>query len=149
MTPIPSMLEEGLLPTGIHDCSVIEVKDRFGKFQKSDQRCQLFSRLESFIEEVRKTKLIVEVIIDGSFVTSKDEPGDVDLVVVLSAEHDVGAEILPCEYNLLSNRRVRKRYGFDILVAQEGHPEHAKYIEFFMQVKGKPDFEKGVLRIRL
>jgi len=40
--PIPALNEHGLLPAGIHDCTLDELKSRFGSFQISDRRNQLF-----------------------------------------------------------------------------------------------------------
>jgi predicted nucleotidyltransferase len=45
---------------------------------------------------------VVELIIDGSFVTGKANPSDVDLVVVLASGHDFSADLRPFEYNFLS-----------------------------------------------
>jgi len=43
--PIPELDARGLLPEGIHPCSMSEIAQRFGRFQRSDRRCRLFERL--------------------------------------------------------------------------------------------------------
>lgn len=88
-------------------------------------------------------------MIDGSFVTSKPEPNDIDLVLILAHSHDYSVELRPFEYNLLSRRRVARRYAFDLLVAREGSPELHEYAEFFQQVRGEPHRHKGILKVQL
>jgi hypothetical protein len=87
------------------------------------------------------------VVVDGSFVTAKDEPGDIDLVLVLPTGHDFGAELRPFEYNVLSRRMVRKRYAFDVLVAREKSSELTEYMAFFQRVRGDIQRRKGILKV--
>jgi len=147
--PIPDLDEQGFLPHGIHECSVEEISDRFAQFQESDQRIRLFAKLQSFVDEARKTGFVVELIVDGSYVTAKPKPNDGDLVVVLAIAHDFSADLRPFEYNIVSTRRVRETYRFDILVAVEGSRAYAEYTEFFPTDSRQPDRRKGVLRVKL
>jgi hypothetical protein len=80
---IPDLDVEGLLPPGIHDCSVDEISSRFAQFQGSERRFRLFEKLQAFVAEARKTGFVVQLVIDGSFVTAKPVPSDIDLVVIL------------------------------------------------------------------
>jgi hypothetical protein len=146
--PIPELDDHGVLPPGVYDCSLDELQERFGRFEVSERRVALCARLAEFCTEARGTPIIVEIIVDGSFVTSKAEPNDIDLVVVLSADHPEGEQLRPFEYNLLSRRRVRRSFGFDVLVARAASAEYHQYIEFFAQVRGAPDITKGLLRVR-
>ena len=85
--PIPALSEQGLLPPGLHDCSLDELGARFGTFQESDRRCRLFEKLRRYINEAQIDGVIMDVIIDGSFVTDeKAAPNDIDLLVVLRAD---------------------------------------------------------------
>jgi hypothetical protein len=146
---IPDLDTEGFLPPGIHECNVEEIGDRFARFQESDRRCRLFERLQSFISEARKTGLVVELVINGSFATGKAKPSDVDLIVVLAPSHDFSADLRPFEYNVVSKRRVREIYRFDILVAADGSRGYTEYTDFFQKVRGQPQRRKGILRVRL
>jgi predicted nucleotidyltransferase len=92
---------------------------------------------------------VVELIVDGSFVTGKPDPSDVDLVVVLAGTHDLTRDLRPYEYNVVSKRRVRQAYRFDILVVLAGSRACAEYAEFFQQVRGQPQRRKGILRVKL
>lgn len=81
--PIPDLNRDSLLPAGIHDCTLEELKVKFGSFQGNDQRPRLLARLEAFIAEVRAAGFIHRIIVDGSFVTSNPEPNDIDVIVVV------------------------------------------------------------------
>lgn len=147
--PIPDLNENGFLPEGIHEASLEEVRERFGRFQRTDRRSDLFTRLSHYLAEVRTSGFVIAVIVDGSYVTTKDEPSDIDLILVLRPDHDYRAELRPFEYNALSKCRVRRRFRFDILIARQGSDEHMKYLDLFQRVKGVPDLRKGVVEVRL
>lgn len=147
--PIPAFTPHGLLPEGIHDCTVAELRERFGQFQRTDSRSRLFERLEVFLREAQATGLVVAVIVDGSFVTDRDAPNDIDLIVVLHADHDLQAVLRPFEYNVVSRRQIRRMHRLDPLIGQEGEKELAEHIEFFGRVRGNSTQRKGMLRIKL
>ena len=146
---IPDLNDNGLLPEGLFECSVAEIIDRFGRFQQSSCRQRLAQRLQEFLREVATTGLATAVIVDGSFVTEKPEPNDIDLVLVLRPGHHFTGALRSFEYNIVPRRRVRKVFGFDMLVAEEGQPELEEFVEFFAQVRGDPDVRKGMLRVTL
>ena len=146
---IPELNDEGLLPEGLHECPLDEVIERFGQYQHSDCRRRLGLRLQEFVRDVGATGLAVAVIVDGIFVTEKPEPNDIDLVLVLRNGHNFSDVLRPFEYNIVSRRRVRKVFGFDMLLAEEDQPELEEYILFFAQVRGDPDVRKGLLRVKL
>ena len=146
---IPDLDSDGFLPPGIYDATIEVIRSRFCQFQHSDQRCLLTDRLEAFLTEVKSTNLFSEVVVNGSYISGKDIPNDIDLILILKAGHDFAAEIRPFEYNVVSRRQVRRRFGFDVLVAQSGRPELAEYADFFSQVRGQPGRQKGMLKVSL
>lgn len=147
--PIPSLDANGFLPVGVHDCTPAEIKARFGFFQGSDRRPRLFEKLEMFLSEAARTGVVVGVVVDGSFVTGKAEPNDIDLIVVVPASHDFGADLPAYQYNVLAQQRVRRRFGFDIVVAKMGTDNLAEAVVFFSQVRQRPGLRKGLLRLTL
>ena len=147
--PIPAFEPSGLLPAGMHECTLDEVKARFGSFQGSERRPELFARLSSFIDEAISSEIVQSVIINGSFATAESKPNDIDLVVIVCRDHDFSADLRPVAYNVVSRKRVQKRFGFDIVAAREGTPELREAIGFFQRVRRAPTLRKGVLRIRL
>jgi hypothetical protein len=68
-----------LLPPGVHAATLEEVGDAFG--QSTDRRVELFTKLRNFVELVRPLKLFNALLVDGSFVTDKTDPNDVDAVL--------------------------------------------------------------------
>ena len=145
---IPALDDEGFLPFGIHSCNLDELRERFGTFQRSDRRIPLCDKLELYVKELASTGLAKALIVDGSFATAIDEPNDIDLVLVLAADHNLETTVRPFEYNTLSKRMVSKLYSFDLLVARENSPELEKYLIFFQQVKYRDDRRKGVLKVQ-
>jgi hypothetical protein len=147
--PIPELNENGFLPEGIHEASLEEVRERFGRFQRTDRRPSLFTKLSTYLAEVRASGLAEAVILDGSFVTAKDEPSDIDLILVLRPDHDDRAELRPFEYNALAKHRVRRRFRFDVVSAREGTDEYEESLNFFQRVRDRSDLRKGVLKVIL
>src|SRR5437763_736304 len=98
---IPDFDGEGLLPPGVYDCTLEEIGERFGRFQRSDCRPVLFGKLRTFIGELQSSGLAREVIVNGSFTTAEEDPRDIDMVVVLRPDHDFAAQLPPFAYNVL------------------------------------------------
>lgn len=147
--PIPELAATGLLPPGIHDCTLAELKQQFGSFQTSNRRPELFARLEEYVQETKLSGLLQAFVVDGSFVTIEAMPNDVDMIAVLQPDHDFSIELRPFQANVISSRHVRRKYGFDLLVAREGSAEYVEYTTFFQQVRFKPELSKGIVRVRL
>lgn len=147
--PIPLLDQHGCLPVGVHDCTLEEIKARFGSFQQTEQRSRLFEKLEAFLAEVKAAGIVRSVLVDGSFVTAKPAPNDIDLILVVAPGHNFGADLSPIEYNVLSKRRVHRRYGFDLLVARADSEEYRRYVRFFQQIRFEPGRAKGILRIEV
>lgn len=119
-----------------------EVATRFGVFQTSDRRLQLWAKFTEFMWELTTYDFMEAVLVDGSFVTGTPEPNDIDLVLL-------SKDLLPVAYNLLSQHRVRRRFGFDIVVVKNESENFDQAVAFFQQVKHRPGASKGVLRIKL
>jgi len=147
--PIPALDGFGLLPTANHDCTLDEIEARFGSFQHTDQRPRLFTKLAAFVAEAKSAEIVRSLLIDGSFATAKAAPNDIDLIVVVAAEHDFSTDLNPAAYNVVSKRRVHRRFGFDLLVAREGSIEYRRWVEFLTQVRLAPEQQKGIVRLAL
>lgn len=147
--PIPDFSSDGLLPNSIHDCTMEEVESVFGRFRSTDRRINLTKKLKDYVSELQKSGIGVELIIDGSYVTQKDDPGDIDLILVLPEGYDYSPDVKPFEYNLLSNRAVKRVYGFDVFTVVKGTERCESRIDFFQQVRENPNIKKGLLRVSL
>ena len=147
--PIPALNNDGFLPSGVFDCTLPELRERFGKFQGSDHRSRLFARLEELFQAMQRSGLFEALLVDGSFVTSKPAPNDVDLIAVLRLGHNFERDLPMSEYALVSRAILRRRYGFDVVITEKDSQLCKTYIEFFSRVRDNPDVSKGMLRLSL
>jgi hypothetical protein len=145
--PIPPLGADGLLPEGVHDASMAEVRERFGRFRGTDRRVRLFAALASYVADARASGLVEAIIVDGSFTTGDAAPGDVDLIVVARPRADLTPDLRPDQYNVLSPRWIGRRYPLDVrLVSGSAGLEDA--MEFFGRVRDDMT-RKGMVRIGL
>ncbi|MEQ8788489.1 MAG: hypothetical protein RIC55_19420 [Pirellulaceae bacterium] len=82
---IPDFREDGYLPVGLHTATETEVTFRFGASTR--RRRRLILRLRQWLELARLTG-VHRFLIDGSFVTTKAEPHDIDAVVLLPSDFE-------------------------------------------------------------
>src|SRR5947208_1860209 len=80
--PLPPFNEAGDLPEGIHSATMEEIFARFAS--GSDRRREVTARLERIIGLALGTGALDRLIIFGSYITSKLEPNDVDVILVMS-----------------------------------------------------------------
>ncbi|MBI2807419.1 MAG: hypothetical protein HYX68_20750 [Planctomycetes bacterium] len=148
--------ERNLLIPCVHDVTLEGVKEKFGSFQKSDRRPTLFAKLVEYLDAVKRAGIGASVIVDGSFVMGGvDEPGDIDLLLVLPPDWDDAAELNPYQYNVVSGSSVRKTHGFDILVVKSGSIREKELSDYFQKVRPKwcqkfgwpADTRKGILKV--
>jgi hypothetical protein len=78
--------EAGDLPSGIHRASLAETVQKFGGAGK---RGALARRLERIYNLAKSTNAVRRFIVFGSFVTSKPEPNDVDIFMLMEDSFDV------------------------------------------------------------
>ena len=84
---LPPFDEFGYLPPGIHACGVQELIVRFGN--GSPEREVETQELIDFFAWARNAG-IQRVIVNGSYVTAKTAPNDVDIVVLPGADYPRG-----------------------------------------------------------
>jgi hypothetical protein len=149
------MTEKFFLPCRILETKSYSAADKVGNFRpfEGDEivicSYQFARKQAADVANTPCSGLIEELLVNGSYVTAKPDPNDIDMVVVVSGTHDFSADLTPRDYNLLSKRRVRQRFGFDIVLARAGTTEVSETAAFFQQIRGAPSQRKGILRIRL
>lgn len=83
--PIPEFTDDYHLPPGEHVCTFNEVRARFGCAGQQRQKVwNAFARCYDRIQELRLNPELV--LLDGSFVTGRPDPHDVDAALLLSME---------------------------------------------------------------
>jgi len=138
-----------VLPPGIYDCTLQEIRHRFGSFEGTELRPRLFAKLEELVKAMKRSGIFEAVLIDGSFVTAKAVPNDIDLIAIVPAEHSLERELSVSQYALVSRALLRKRFGFDVIVARRDSVLYRSYVEFFSRVREIPHLRKGLLRLEL
>ncbi|MBL8797054.1 MAG: hypothetical protein JNM56_24345 [Planctomycetia bacterium] len=76
---LPEFDEHGNLPPGVHRCEILEVVARFGI--DSAERQVESAELAEFVQWARQSG-VARLIVDGSYVTAKEAPNDVDVVIL-------------------------------------------------------------------
>ena len=147
--PIPLFNADGVLPAGLHDTTLDEVRGRFGSFQGSDQRPRLFAQFEELVSAMKRSGFFEALLIDGSFVTAKAAPDDIDLIAVLRPGHDFERDLPISEYALVSRTMLRRRFRFDVIIAERDSSVYTTSVEFFSRVRDRPDLKKGLLQLKL
>jgi hypothetical protein len=147
--PIPDLQPNGFLPVGVHDCTVEELGDRFGRFRCSDRRPILTQKLICYIEELRDADIGKYLIVNGSFVTDIDCPNDIDVLLVLKDDVDLTVDIPPYRRNAGSRQYIQNHFGLDFHHGFEGDASATAMIDHWQEVKNRPGEVKGILRINL
>lgn len=141
---IPHLNAAGELPAGIHETTPDEVK---AVFAKTPKRQTLFEGLKRALENL-KTAGVSRVYLDGSFVTSKVEPNDVDGCWELHENIDLG-RLDPVFLDFSDHRQTMKeKYSVEFFVADWVEAGSGlTFLEFFQL--NRYDEPKGILMINL
>lgn len=128
-------------------------------FPDNDQRKQIFDNYLKFVNDF-SAKISSNFIqwINGSFVTAKEHPNDIDFVTIISYEIFESKEKLIHENFRLEG--ARKNYGVDAYTIRQYPKEHKKYMlyhsdwvywyNWFSQTKknrAKKKYSKGFIEI--
>ena len=88
---LPPFNDEGDLPPGVYRATLPEVLERFG--HGSLQRRAVADRLHRLHHLASSTGRLARFVVFGSFVTTKDEPHDVDIIMIMEDTFDLMAVI--------------------------------------------------------
>src|SRR2546421_297000 len=96
---IPPFDDSGWLPPGIHLATLDEIEGRFGR-QSELRRAQMES--VRWMVDLARRMDVQTIILNGSFVTNRVEPNDVDCLLLLRAgarpDPDAEKELLSLLY---------------------------------------------------
>ena len=146
---IPSFDEHGLLPVGIHDCTLADME---AAFAWNSHRRGLYRKFAACFKEELRPRFDAPVCVDGSFVTRVESPNDVDVVIDLTQE-------TPDEQRkglavwLRQRKRLMERYDVDLWPNVPGRQD---MIAYFQGLKAqtarflglREDHRKGLVRVR-
>lgn len=78
------MQPQPILEPGLHDFELNDISNHFLKnFPNSKTRRLLINGLNEFVAHLSSLGIPIELWIDGSFTTNKENPNDIDLVIFL------------------------------------------------------------------
>jgi hypothetical protein len=97
------------LPAGLHQATMQEVAEHFGKTAKRIQLCASLQRVLNIGKDCKFRK----VILFGSFVSSKESPGDIDLFWTLAPGTDTDTLKIHCR-ELLDAPNSKQRFQCDV-----------------------------------
>jgi hypothetical protein len=141
---IPDFRPDGYLPEGLFLASEAQITFRFGSGTK--QRRRLILRVRHWVELARRIRAR-RLLLDGSFVTAKPQPKDVDAVVLLpldfevqvAAGHDAAIEL----EEMLLTRRPEEIFG------AEDVSDWTEWVEFFGRTREFDRRRKGLVEVQL
>ena len=141
---LPPFRPDGYLPEGVYVCSEAEVLFRFGSSGR--RRRRLVLRLRRWVALGRQIGAR-RLLVDGSFVTAKDEPHDIDTVILLPSDfqQQIVHEYEPAlelEAMLLTHRP-------EEIFAAEDDTDWEEWVEFFSRTREPDGRRKGLVEIRL
>lgn len=82
---LPSFRDDGWLPSGHHAATWQEIVSRFGG-KPNSRRADILASLLRWRDAARAENLAGLIILDGSFVSGKEAPGDFDLLFSYDAD---------------------------------------------------------------
>lgn len=141
---IPEFRDDGYLPEGLHLATDAEITFRFGTV--STQRRRLILRLRGWIELSRLIQA-KRSFVDGSFVTNKNEPNDVDAVVWLP--EDFAKRILRGDLEALELETMVLTRRPEEIFAAEDRRDWEDWLEFFGRIREFDGRRKGLVEVEL
>ncbi len=142
---IPDFNENGVLPEGIYKATIKEIKEVFCSFGDTTKRNKLFNSFLRYLTEVKKHNIDYEIYIDGSFVTDKESPGDIDILLFFDFEYQNEKWL-----DLISDMKVRIKFqGIQVLSAFTHSFSRDNTLDFAHDVKDKPNIRKGLIEVIL
>lgn len=142
---LPEFTPDGILPRGIHKANLDQIRERFCSYGDIERRESLFKSLLNYIQDVQKHKVQFYICIDGSYVTKKDSPGDLDVLILYDFEY----------YNknwgeLISDKTAPLKYkGLQILSEFIDSYGEDDLLDFAQDVKDTPNLRKGIVKVIL
>ena len=146
---IPEFDQRGMLPVGVYECSLAEVAARFGWNPYRQRLVRSFG--DFLVNEIRNAEFPDPLYVNGSFVTDKEKPEDVDVVLDLRPAGEDrawrGLALMEKE-----RKRFREQYDVDFWVNLPGQNNFADFFQYVgvksAKFKGLAHTDrKGILRI--
>lgn len=148
---IPQFRDDGWLPQGHHAASIDQVEARFGG-DPGSPRATVMNKLKAWTGALRDKGVRGLLVLDGSFISSKRNPGDFDVLLIYDDEFEQIMEA-DAEAASLIDYATCKGHGFDVLAYARSSLDAprvllANPLEVW-DVDGTTKTKKGVLEVQL
>jgi len=137
--PIPAFDRFGLLPGGIHECTIEEVEVDLAW---NDERRRLTALLQEFIavELTPRFTVVPPVVLDGSYVSQKASPSNINLVLELS--HLSDEEQWEGQVLFQRTAELFRLYQIEMLPGLKSLKQD--FVDLLQTVRPQTAFEKGL-----
>lgn len=151
----------GNLKIGIHKCYLEEFYKTFVfNFLSTSSRREISVGFARFLLEVLRIYEEFEIWADGSFTTTKTDPGDIDTCTIFHTEQytSLSHEDQMKAIGLFVGKQTRKKYSVDsycLQVYPESHPAHHVYIQELEERKkdftydSRTGLHKGIIAMKV
>ena len=143
--PIPPFRPDGWLPSGHHAADWDEVLLRFGG-KPNSRRAQLTAELTHLRDALQAAGVTGTILLDGSYISEKPEPGDFDVLIVGPADLQMRKDREPNLASLL-DASTAEAQGYSLFFVTEASPMR-KVISAVWDFS-KEGIAKGVVEIAL
>ena len=141
---LPAFDSNGNLPEGVHLATEAEVLARFAI--SSARRQWLAEQLRSLLALAKSTGQLARVFLWGSFVTSKEVPNDLDVLLVMGKEFAI--ETLPAhEQVLFDHVQARLRFQADIFWTKASIDQEVLRLWLDTYQTGKDFTRRGIVEV--
>lgn len=141
--PIPETDANGNLPPGVHDATLDEVIERYGT---GVRREKITTGLRVVVLSLRRLH-VTEIWVDGSYVTDKLRPGDVDVIFSPPIPTDYGKWGI-LEPDPQKRLQLKKQYRVDLLPSQAVSDNFWRQpILNHFQIDKRDGSPKGIIRL--
>lgn len=139
-----------LLPGGIHDYTLDSLKPlTVDKFPDSARRKGLFGTLGIYLEMLESTGFKGSAWIDGSFMCNKEEPDDIDLVLVFESESldNISESARPVLNGLFDTLTIKTRFNLHVFQVRTDDERGVEYWKKFFGTQRDEVTPKGLASI--
>jgi hypothetical protein len=120
---------KSILPAGIHHMTLAEFGLKFvDQFPQSVRRKLIFDKFSQYLNIILNLDIVTELWLNGSFVTEKSEPGDIDAVAFFDV-HKANSLILDnaSKSCILDIPRIQSKYLTDIRFVRNDDQSQRSY----------------------
>ena len=146
--PIPSLNSHGLLPSGVFDCTLGEID---AIFAWNSHRKGLLKDFEACWTGEIRANFSEPLYFNGSFVTDKEQPDDIDVVLDLCQASDA-TKWQGLVFMQQHQTRLESQYRVHCWINLPGTKDFSGFFQYVgiktAKFKGlDPKFHKGILRL--